>query len=122
LSLFFIGAACAGTSPFSIFFIANANLGLKLLGPIWRRTADGLRAQASGAGSRAIAGRWRRTPDSLRAQAPGADRAGFFFLREIDRICAGDIVHGLDSVATIEWIGNVHEAEVFLLELAIGSS
>jgi hypothetical protein len=49
---FNIGAACVQyTSLFSIYiFFATRNLGLKLLGPIWRPTPDVLRGVARGAG------------------------------------------------------------------------
>jgi hypothetical protein len=51
---------------FLFLFLANANLGLKLLGPIWRRTADSLCAQASGAGRSLDAGAGRQTVSAPR--------------------------------------------------------
>jgi hypothetical protein len=68
LSLFFIGAACAGTSLFFCFFFTNSNLGLKRRGPIWRWRPDGLRGRPSGAG-RALA-----HPQTISAPTRPGDR------------------------------------------------
>jgi hypothetical protein len=74
VSLFFIGAACAGTSPFSIFFFYFSETK-----PVWALEAR--RSLRLGASERARRSGSRSTPDSLRAGALARRSFPFFLNR-----------------------------------------